>query len=55
MVVANRQKFVPVSHQQMEDVEEYRENWETNGYWTLAIPFMAVAFVILVIAIIVVF
>ena len=47
MITANR----PVSHQQMGDVEEYVENWATNGYWTLSIPFVTVALVVLAIII----
>lgn len=43
--------FNPVSHQQTEDISEYREFWAThhNG-WVLVIPVPAVILIILAVA-----
>ena len=44
-------RFEPVSHQQMEDVEEYNEFWATNHHvWVLVIPFLIVGAMVLAVA-----
>jgi hypothetical protein len=52
MFAVDRQKFIPVSHQQLEDIEDYAENWGTNGYWVLSIPFV-VALILVICAIVI--
>ena len=44
--------FTPVSHQQMGDVEEYRENWSTQQYnWVTIIPVAVVSVILVIIGI----
>lgn len=41
-------KFVPVSHQQIEDIDHYSEFWASHHHvWVLVIPFVMAALVVI--------